>query len=527
MKQLPSHLILTFVVIFVLTAVAAGQTYTTSFPLTENPISEAGKWINGGVAGLDWNNVATTYGFAYGTDPGTVSYADSWALLAGNWGQDQTVQATIQDQHPNTNCHQEHELILRGSLSPHVATGYEVTVRAVNNSSSYLLIARWNGALGNFTYLTFLSGSSYGVKTGDVFKATIVGNVITAYINGVQKARVTDSTYAAGQPGMGFYLDNPSSCAGTNANYGYSNYTAVAASNTTANPAPTVTAITPNSGPSGGGNSVTISGTGFALGATVALGGTPASAVNVVNSSTITAVAPAHAAGTVDVAVTNTDGQSGTLTGGYTYTSLAGISFVQANAGPSTLQAWNSSVSVAYPSVQTAGDLNLVAVGWGDTTSAITSVTDSQGNVYLPAVGPTKAGGLQQVVYYARNIVGGSNRVTVSFNQAASYPDVRILEYSGVDTASPLDVTATGTGTGTTANSGFATTTSPTELIFATATTGSTFTGPGTGFTKREIDAYGNIAEDKSVSSTGTYNATATTNYGNWIMQMATFKASP
>src|SRR5512135_3717277 len=173
MKQLPSHLILTFVVIFVLTAVAAGQTYTTSFPLTENPISEAGKWINGGVAGLDWNNVATTYGFAYGTDPGTVSYADSWALLAGNWGQDQTVQATIQDQHPNTNCHQEHELILRGSLSPHVATGYEVTVRAVNNSSSYLLIARWNGALGNFTYLTFLSGSSYGVKTGDVFKATI------------------------------------------------------------------------------------------------------------------------------------------------------------------------------------------------------------------------------------------------------------------------------------------------------------------------------------------------------------------
>ena len=96
-------------------------------------------------------------------------------------GQDQTVQATIKDQHPNTNCHQEHELILRGSLSPHVATGYEVTVRATDNSSSYLLIAHWNGSLGNFTYLTFLSGSSYGVKTGDVFKATIVGNVITLH----------------------------------------------------------------------------------------------------------------------------------------------------------------------------------------------------------------------------------------------------------------------------------------------------------------------------------------------------------
>jgi hypothetical protein len=229
----------------------------------------------------------------------------------------------------------------------------------------------------------------------------------------------------------------------------------------------------------------------------------------------------------VDVSVTNTDGQSGTLTGGYTYTSAAGVSFVQASAGPGTLQAWNSSVSVAYPRVQTAGDLNLVAVGWGDTTAAVSSVTDSQGNVYLPAVGPTKAGGLQQVIYYARNVVGGSNRVTVTFNQAASYPDVRILEYSGVDTASPLDVTATGTGTGTTANSGFATTTSPTELIFATGTTSSVFSGPGSGFTNREIDAYGNIAEDKSVSGAGTYNATATTNYGNWIIQLAAFKASP
>ena len=28
--------------------------------------------------------------------------------------------------------------------------------------------------------------------------------------------------------GMGFYLDNPTSCSGTNADYGYTNYTAVA-----------------------------------------------------------------------------------------------------------------------------------------------------------------------------------------------------------------------------------------------------------------------------------------------------------
>jgi hypothetical protein len=38
---------------------SSGQTYATSFSLTENPISEGGKWINGGVTGLDWGNVQT------------------------------------------------------------------------------------------------------------------------------------------------------------------------------------------------------------------------------------------------------------------------------------------------------------------------------------------------------------------------------------------------------------------------------------------------------------------------------------
>jgi len=39
---------------------------------------------------------------------------------------------------------------------------------------------------------------------------------------------------------------------------------------------------------------------------------------------------------------------------------------------------------------------------------------------------------------------GGSNAVTVTFNQEASYVDVRVLEYNGLDTSSTLDVT-TGT----------------------------------------------------------------------------------
>ncbi len=85
-------------------------------------------------------------------------------------------------------------------------------------------------------------------------------------------------------------------------------------------PAPTVSSITPNTGSTGGGTSVTITGTNFQTGATVRLGGTLATSVNVVNSTSITAVTPAHSAGAVDLVVTNTDTQSGTLPNGFTYT---------------------------------------------------------------------------------------------------------------------------------------------------------------------------------------------------------------
>jgi hypothetical protein len=51
---------------------------------------------------------------------------------------------------------------------------------------------------------------------------------------------------------------------------------------------------------------------------------------------------------------------------------------------------------------------------------------------------------MTQAIYYVPNIKGGSNTVTVTFNQPAVSVDVRIMEYSGVTTSSPLDVTAVG-----------------------------------------------------------------------------------
>ena len=220
-----------------------------------------------------------------------------------------------------------------------------------------------------------------------------------------------------------------------------------------------VNGISPSSGTTSGGTSVKITGTGFLSGAKVTFGGVAGTNVTVANSTTITATTPAHTAATVDVVVANSNGQSSTLTGGFTYTasttgSTGGVvKFVQVNSKASTSA---SALTTAYSSQQAAGNLNVVAVMWGDTTRAVSSVTDSRGNSYALAVGPTKVTGLSSAIYYAKNIASGSNAVTVTFNGTAAYPNVNVLEYSGLDTANPLDVSAAGTGSGTTANSGSA-----------------------------------------------------------------------
>jgi alpha-tubulin suppressor-like RCC1 family protein len=73
--------------------------------------------------------------------------------------------------------------------------------------------------------------------------------------------------------------------------------------------APAVTGVSPTQGLEAGGTSVSIAGTNFSEGATVAFGSTSATKVTVNSTSSITAVAPAGT-GTVDVTVTTPEGTS-------------------------------------------------------------------------------------------------------------------------------------------------------------------------------------------------------------------------
>jgi hypothetical protein len=205
------------------------------------------------------------------------------------------------------------------------------------------------------------------------------------------------------------------------------------------------------------------------------------------------------------------------------------ISFVQGNYA--TPQMPQTTVNVPYIGAQTAGNLNVVVVGWNDTTASVGSVSDSKGNVYTLAVGPTSISGtLSQSVYYAKNIVSataGTNAVIVTFSPAATFPDIRILEYSGADPSSPVDVTAANSGNGVTSSSGSATTTNPVDLLFGANIVTTLTSGPGTGFTSRIItQPDGDIAEDQLVTTTGSYSATAPLMSGAWIMQMVAFRAN-
>jgi hypothetical protein len=203
------------------------------------------------------------------------------------------------------------------------------------------------------------------------------------------------------------------------------------------------------------------------------------------------------------------------------------ITYIQANyAAPSSA----STITVPFAQAQSAGDLNVVVVGWDGTSNSVKSVTDQIGNVYSKAVGPTQVTGeVSQLIYYAKNIVASSafaNAVTVTFASTATAPDVRVLEYSGADPSNPVDVVAAGTGSSNTSATSSVTTTNATDLIFGANTTRTTTSAPGSGFTQRMITLpHGDIVEDEMVTATGSYSATASLSASSdWVMQVVAFR---
>ena len=216
------------------TSLASGSrplmAYSTSFPLAESVISEGGAWANGGRrVGLDWSDIRTISGLAFGLQSGTgqgrAHYDDSMAFLSGTWGPDQTVSATVHSVNQDDRVYEEVELLLRGTMTARCVTAYEINFRCSKTANAYSEVVRWNGPLGDFTYIARGKGSEFGVADGDTVEAAIVGNVITVRLNGKQILRAEDRTYVAGNPGMGFFLEGTGRPHGS---CGFSRYSASA-----------------------------------------------------------------------------------------------------------------------------------------------------------------------------------------------------------------------------------------------------------------------------------------------------------
>jgi hypothetical protein len=97
-------------------------------------------------------------------------------------------------------------------------------------------------------------------------------------------------------------------------------------------PAPTVTAVTPALGPLQGGQTVTVSGTGFTSQTRVSMGGSVLGNVRVLGATSLQGVTPAGTAGPQDV-VAVTEGGSATLTRGYEYAPLPTLVSITPSSG--------------------------------------------------------------------------------------------------------------------------------------------------------------------------------------------------
>ncbi|WP_051133431.1 IPT/TIG domain-containing protein [Nocardia paucivorans] len=237
---------------------------------------------------------------------------------------------------------------------------------------------------------------------------------------------------------------------------------------------PTITSLSPTSGPTTGGTPVTITGTDFIGPLTVRFGGT-ATAFTIDSTTQITAIAPAGAAGTVQVTVTTSAGTSNGVD--YTYIAVPALNSISPNQGPTsggttvtlTGSGLTGATAVAFgaalaTSFTVDSDTQITAIAPAGTGIVPVTVTGPGGTsnavpylyVILPAItaveptaGPTSGG--NSVVITGTDFIGP---LTVRFGNTAT---VFTIDSSTQITAvappgSPGTVQITVTGSGGTSN---------------------------------------------------------------------------
>jgi hypothetical protein len=188
---------------------SGSATYSTTFPLDENLLSEGGHWHH--VDPL-LTVCQSLRGRAFGTQTGANGYDDSNAYLTG-FGSDYEVSGIVWiNPALSGGANREVEIVLRwtddGPLrsTPYGdthANGYEINVQ---HAGAYMQLGRFKGAL-------LAEVHNYAVPhTGDRFRARIEGQRIRVWWNDVLKIDHTDTDptlqVPTGNPGIGFYVSS-------------------------------------------------------------------------------------------------------------------------------------------------------------------------------------------------------------------------------------------------------------------------------------------------------------------------------
>lgn len=194
---------------------ALPKSYTTNFPLTENPISESANWTDGRIFGPNIKTaVQTASGECYGTmvSFGGTDFVDSVACLSG-FGPDHEVTCTVANNSAIDGL--ETEIILRADITSAHMFLYEIDCQF---SLKGINLVRWDMTTGSpnaFTVLRAGQSNEAPYTNGDLVYASIVGTLITCKYNGstlfTYNTGSDGTKYATGNPGVGFWNETGSS----------------------------------------------------------------------------------------------------------------------------------------------------------------------------------------------------------------------------------------------------------------------------------------------------------------------------
>ena len=260
----------------------------------------------------------------------------------------------------------------QGSVSVEVTTADGISASApdaftyTSSSPAISSVSPGSGGATGGTVVT-ITGSNFASGATVTFGGGSATNV--SFVSSTQ-LKASTPAHAAGS--VNVVVTNPG---GANA--------VLAGGFTFGSASPTVSSVSPNSGGTAGGTVVTVTGSNFVSGATVAFGGTSATNISFVSSSQLKATTPAHASGSVNVGVTNPDGGNAVLTGGFTFgTATLSINSVSPISGPA---AGGTTVTISGSNFQSG-----VSVTFGGLGATSVSLTNSS---TLVAVTPVHSSG--------------------------------------------------------------------------------------------------------------------------------------